>query len=383
MPFGRAIRDRFLLNPELAFLNNGSFGAMPRDILEVQNRLRLELEWEPVGFMFGAWLGGLREAMKPVAEFLGADADDCVFVENASSGVNAVLRSWELGPGDAILTTSHAYGAVRQALRYVCSRTGATLIEAEVPFPLSGPQDVLDAVDRAWADNVKLAVFDHISSATGLIYPVAELAERCRSRGALSVVDGAHVPGQISVELRTLGVDFWVGNLHKWLYAPKGCAVLYVAPEHRDRVHPVVISHGYGTGLAEEFDWVGTRDLTAWLAAPACVAWVESIGAEAIRHYNHDLRRDGAALIRDAWGTSAPVPDAMLGCLATLDPPCHIPADADQAAQVQRALFERHQIVVPVVPFGDRSWIRISAQIFNELDDYWRLAQAVGPDGVR
>ncbi len=372
-----------MLDPKLAFLNNGSFGAVPRDVFDAQERLRREAEWEPVGFLERAWFGGIREAMVPAAKFLGAPPEDCVFVENATAGVNAILRCWDFGPGDAILTTTHAYAAILQALRYVCSRTGATLIEADVPFPISGPDEVTAAIDAAWTDDVRMVVVDHISSATGLVYPIEQIIARCRARGALSMVDGAHVPGLLPVNLSTLGADFWVGNLHKWLYGPKGCAVLYVAPEHQERVHPVVISHGYGDGMAEEFDWVGTRDLSAWLAAPAAVRFMEDLGAKRVRDWTHGLRKRGAELIRQAWGTAAPVPDEMLAALATLDPPCHIPGDVDSARSVQAALLERHQIVVPVVPFGNKSWIRISAQIFNDEPDFRRLADAVGPEGVR
>lgn len=382
MTFGRPIRGQFLLDPELAFLNNGSFGAVPRAVFDTQERMRRELEWSPVRFMNRAIEGGLREAMTPAAQFLGARAEDCVFVENASAGVNAVLRSLDLGPGDVILTTTHAYGAVLQAIRYVCSRTGARLVEAQVPFPLSGPEALMAAVESAWTDEVRMAVFDHISSATGLVYPVADLVALCRERGALSLVDGAHVPGHVPVELSALGADFWVGNLHKWLFAPKGCAVLRVAPEHRERVHPLVISHGYRSGLAAEFDWIGTRDITAWLSAPASVEFLESLGTDGVREWNFDLRRRGSELIRDEWGTEAPVPDGMLAAMATLDPPFHIPGDISAARAVEDALMDRHKIAVPVVPFGDRSWIRISTQIFNDLDDYQRLARAIGREGV-
>ena len=383
MGFGMDMRDQFLLDPELAFLNNGSFGALPKEVLAYQNRIRREVEWEPIGFMRQAYDRGLRDAIQPVADLLGAAATDCVFVENATAGVNAVLRSWRFGPGDAILTTSHAYGAVLKTLRYVCSCTGASLIEVDIPFPIHSPEVVLEAVQDAWTDAVRMAVFDHISSATGLVYPVRQLVEACRSRGAVSLVDGAHVPGQLALDLDALGADFYVGNLHKWGYAPKGCAVLWVSPVHRELVHPVVISHGYGEGLAAEFDWVGTRDLSAWLSAPASVGFLQRLGAREVRDYNHGLRREGAALIAEAWGTESPAPESMLAALATLEPPCWIPSDVDSALEVERALYERHRIVVPVVPFGARSWIRISAQIFNTLEDYERLARAVGPEGVR
>ena len=377
------MRSQFLLDPELAFLNNGSFGAMPKEILEHQDRIRREAEWEPIGFMRRAYAGGLRDALRPVARILGGDSAHGVFVENATAGINAVLRSWDFGPGDAILTTTHTYGAVLQTLRYVCGRSGAALIEVEVPFPIDGPDAVVEAVEASWVDGIRMAVFDHISSATGLVYPIEALVRLCRDRGALSLVDGAHVPGQIHVDLSGLGADFYVGNLHKWLYAPKGCAVLFMASAHRERVHPVVISHGYGDGLAAEFDWVGTRDLSAWLSAPSAVRFLEALGPERVRGWNHGLRREGAALLCSTWGTQAPAPDQMLAALATLDPPCRIPGDVDSAAAVERALFARHKIVVPVVPFGDRSWIRISAQIFNDLEDYERLARAIGPEGVR
>lgn len=378
---GAAIRDLWTLDPQAAFLNHGSFGAAPRVVQQEQQRLRDALERQPVDFMMDS-MTALRGAIAPVELLLGADRGGLAFVDNATTGVNAVVRGLRLGPGDALLTTSHAYGAVTSTLRYCCDRSGAELIEVPVPFPIRDPQQVLDAVERALSERVKLAVVDHITSVTALVLPVAELVALCHDRGVPVLVDGAHVPGHLPVDLSALGADYWVGNGHKWLYTPKGCAFLYARPELRSELHPTVISHGYGAGWHAEFDWQGTRDPTAWLTAPRAVAFAEELGLDAVQRYGHELAHRAAELLSEAFGTPRPAPESMLASMATVQLPFDLP-DMGAAFALRSEVWRKHRVEAAFFPFGGRGWVRPCCPPYVVLEDVERLAAAIGPLGVR
>ena len=239
------------------------------------------------------------------------------------------------------MTTDHEYGAVTRSLQQLSDRFGVRNHRIRVPFPLQGTQDVLQAVRDQWPqERVRLAIFDHITSATGLVWPVAQLTELAHEHGAQVLIDGAHAPGQVPLDLGSLGADYWVGNCHKWLFAPKGCAVLSVARERRAALHPLVVSHGYGQGLTEEFDWVGTRDPTPWLAAEAALDFVRQQGGlDRIRAHNVALRRSGAQILEREVGLGASAPPSMLAALETrplpielgTDPPRAVPSDVGAA----------------------------------------------------
>jgi isopenicillin-N epimerase len=380
--YGLAARPLFRLDPDIAFLNHGSFGAVPIAVSEAQDALRREMERQPVQFMTRRNSGPrLRRAAAELAAFLGAEADDLVLVENATAGVNTVLRSLALRPGDAILVTDHAYGAVRNAVEHVCRRSGARLVEARLPFPPSGPEAVVEAVARALTPQVRLAVLDLVTSPTALVLPVAALAAVCREAGARVLVDAAHGPGMLDLDVPGLGADWVAGNAHKWLFAPRGAAFLWARKEAQRGLHPLVISHGYRQGLATEFDWVGTRDLTAWLSIPAAIAFYDAMGGGRIRAYNHALALEAAALIAGRWGTTVGGPPAMTGSMATIRLPGEWPATRKAAERIHDRLWEQHRIEVPVIPFAGALWVRISAQIYNSIEDYARLADAVPAPG--
>lgn len=381
--FGHELTSDFALMPGIDFLNNGSFGATPRVVLAAQDRLRERLEAQPVAFFVDELDGLLDTALARIAPLLGAEPDTLAFVDNATAGMMVLLDSAPLGPGDVILLTDHVYGAVRHAARHVAARAGATVVEVAVPFPLDEPAQVVDAVSRAWPDRVKLAVFDHITSPTGLILPIRELVALGHERGARVIVDGAHVPGHLDVDLTALGADGWVGNLHKWLFAPKSAAVLHVPREHQAGLHASVVSHGYGGGMRAELHWLGTRDPSPLLAAPAGLDYAESLGIDAIHTWQRGLREEAATFLTLAWGTRRPAPSSMLGALATLELPFHADGTPETALALRRRLWREHRIEVPIVAFGGRCWLRISAHVFNQLSDYERLAAAVTRDGLR
>lgn len=385
------LRTRWLLDPAVAFLNHGSFGACPIAVLDAQAALRARLERQPVQFLARDLEGLLDDARAALGAFLGADPDDLAFVPNATTGVNAVLRSLRLGPGDDLLTTDHAYGACRNTLAWVGERTGARVVVAAVPFPLDGPDAVSDAVLAAVTPRTRLALLDHVTSATGLVFPIARLIAALAERGIDTLVDGAHAPGMLPLDLRALGAAYYAGNCHKWLCAPKGAGFLHVRRDRQQGIHPTTISHGLTVARTDrsrfrlEFDWTGTTDPTAWLCVPEAIRHVGSFvpgGWDEIRSRNHALVLAARARVAAALGTALPCPDEMIGSLAALPFPDGSPEPPQSALYsdpAQDALLGRFGIEVPIYPWPapSRRFLRLSAHLYNTAADYERLAAAL------
>lgn len=379
------------LDPAVRFLNHGSFGATPRAVLAEQTRLREELEREPVAFLGRAIGGRIDAAREALATFLGAQTRDLVFVPNATTGVNAVLRSLALEPGDELLTTSHAYNACRNALEFAARARGASVRVAPLPFPIEGPALVIERVLEACTPRTRLCLLDHVTSPTGIVLPVLELARELRARGVLSLVDGAHAPGMLELDVPGVGADLYTGNLHKWVCAPKGAAFLWARPEHQAWLRPTVIGHGANAPTGErsryhqEFDWPGTDDPSAWLSVPSALRTLGELlpgGWPALRARNRELAHAARALLCERLDLVPPAPAAMLGSLATLILPGAPPPPTSspfEIAPLQRALFEQHGIEIPVWRFGSPpiALIRLSAQAYNDLDDYRALGEAL------
>jgi isopenicillin-N epimerase len=383
------------LDPTVTFLNHGSYGACPTPVLEAQQALRGRMEAEPVRFLTGDLRGLLDVACQAVAAFLGADPDGLAFVPNATTGVNTVLRSLRFAPGDELLTDDHEYNATINALRAAAARDGARVAIARIPFPIHDPREALDAILAAVTERTRLVLVSQITSPTALILPVRELVAELDRRGIDTLVDGAHAPGMVPVDLDALGAAYWTGNGHKWLCGPKGSAVLWVRADRRERIHPLVVSHGANEPLTDrtrfraEFDWTGTSDPTAFLALPRAIEWMGSVagggGWPEVMGANHALAIAGRDRIAAALGVDAPAPDSMLGSMAALP----VPGLSDDAAAeaLGRALEFEDGIQVPVGGWpvraawvGDRPdqvLIRISAQRYNESADYDRLAEAL------
>lgn len=367
---------RFQLDPTITFLNHGSFGAVPLELQEVQDRWRRRLEAEPVRFMVRELPGALGGAREACADFLGADPADLVFVRNATSGVAAVLQSFPLAEGDEILTTDHRYQAVRNAMSAVCARTGAEVREVSLPFPVESPEALHEAVVAAIGPRTRLLVLDWITSPTALVLPVHALVAEARARGVAVLVDGAHSPGQVEVDLEALGADFWVGNLHKWLCAPRGTALLHVSPRWQEQIHPPVVSHGWGQGLHAEFDWTGTDDPTGWLTAPAAVELHEAMGGAEHRDRGHALVRAGREALAAALEVELPHPDdpELFAMMATVP----LGLGAEVCWGLMERLLHRHRIEVPVVPWREEAWVRISGfPAYNRVEQYERLAEVL------
>jgi isopenicillin-N epimerase len=383
------VREHWTLDPDIVYLNHGAFGACPRPVLAAQSRFRAELESEPVRF-FGRLLESeLDAARETVAAWVRAKPENFAFVRNSTSGVSAVLRAAELGPGDAVLTTDHAYGACRNALDFIAEKSGAEVVVARIPLPLRDPGDVIERILDATTSKVKLALVDHVTSPTGLVFPIETIVSKLRERGIETLVDGAHAPGMLDLDVERIGAGYYVGNFHKWTCAPKGAAMLCVREDLQAGLHPSVISHGYGSRstrsqFLEEFDWIGSDDPSSWLAVPDAISFIGSLlpgGWPEVRSRNRALAREARRLLGEALGVEPPAPEGMIESLAALPIPDG-PAEAPISGYVEPlrvALLEKHRIEVPVFtwPTAPHRLIRISAHLYNSIGEYQRLAEAL------
>jgi len=374
-PFGHALLAEFNLEPETLYLNHGAFGATPKSVLAAEQAWRDRLERNPTRFFQEELPALLRHLAAEVARRFGGRGEDWVLVDNATAGVNAVIGSLRLAPGDELVTTSHVYGAVRQTLLYHAGRAGAVVREIPLPLPSVDDDAVVDAVAAALTPATRFAVFDHVTSPSATILPVARLARLCRERGIAVLIDGAHAPGMLPLDVPAIGADWYTGNAHKWLFAPKVCGLLWCAPQHQASLHPTAISHYLGQGMTAEFDWTGTRDVAPWLALEAAFDFFDRFGWAAVREHNHALAVEAGRLLAAALGTEVAAPPAMLGAMASVRLPIVAPdADRQGARALQSRLRERHRIEAPVLALGGHYWLRVSAQIYNERGDYERLA---------
>jgi isopenicillin-N epimerase len=386
--FGHAIRSEWPLDPDVTYLNHGTVGVTPRRILAAQQQVREEIERRPSQFLLRELTSivvgvprtdvpRMRQSATVVAEFLGARGEDLVFVDNATTGANAVLRSFPLEPGDEILVTDLGYGGVTQAATFAARERGATVRIAVTRYPVRSASELVEACAAAIGPRTRLAVIDHVTSQSALILPVAEIAARCHQRGVAVLVDGAHAPGAIPLDIRSLGADWYVANLHKWMWTPRSSGILWAPPERQQRLHPAVISWGLDQGFTAEFDLPGTRDPSAHLVAPAAIALMRELDVDAIREYNHSLAWRGARRLADRWGTLFDTPESLIGTMATVTMPERVGRTADDALRVRDRLLFEHRVEVQLHAWQDRLYVRISAQIYNTMDDIDRLADAV------
>ena len=393
-PFSAASPWRFA--PDLTFLNHGSFGACPTPVLDAQRALMDQLEANPVAFLGRSLDERLESARNSVAAFLNADPAGLVFVANATTGVSTVLRSLQFEPDDELLTTDHEYNATLNALAEVARTSGARVVVAHLPLEIESDEQVIESVLAAVTPRTRLALVSQITSPSGTILPIAALVRELDARGVDTIVDGAHAPGQIPLDLRTLGAAYWTGNGHKWLCGPKGSAVLVIREDRRARIRPLTISHGWNdprpdrARLRKEFDWTGTSDPTPALALPAAIEIVAALdlgGWPGVMAANHALALEGRDRIAATLGVRTSVPDALIGAMAIV--PLPMAASDDAAHALKMALIDEDQIEVPIVTWPvpaarpsplhppEAVVVRISAQRYNEPTDYGRLAVAL------
>jgi isopenicillin-N epimerase len=402
------LAHHWALDPAITFLNHGSFGACPPAVLEVQRVWRDRMEAEPVRFLGRDLNGRLATVRATLGGFVGADPDDLALVANATGAANAVIRSLRFEPGDDLITTDHEYNAVLNVLRHVAARDGARVIVVELPFPSISSNDVVERFLAAVTERTRFAVISHATSPTALVLPVERIVPALAERGIDTLVDGAHAPGMLALDLEAVGAAYYAGNLHKWVCAPKGAAFLHVRRDRQAGVRPATISHGLNAPIVErsrfrlEFDWQGTLDPTAWLAVPAALDFVGGLvagGWPAVIARNHELAVYGRDAVADALGDATlGSPAAMIGSMAALPLPLDGPLGGQAGGSspldtdpLQLVLYERFGVEVPIgawpVPAAEPTtsplrFIRISAALHNDEADIDRLVAALGELGA-
>jgi isopenicillin-N epimerase len=373
------MRDLFLLDPNVIFLNHGSFGACPRPVFEEYQCWQRELERQPVEFLGRRFGELMRQARSALGDFVGADADDLVYVTNATMGLNIVARSLELRPGDEVLATDHEYGALDRTWRFLCARRGAKYIRQPVSAPIRSAEEVIEALWSGVTDRTRVLFISHITSPTAITFPVKPLIDRARARGILTVVDGAHAPGQLDLNLRELGADFYSGNLHKWLMSPKGSAFLFARRERQGRVEPLVVSWGWEaeqpgpSRFVDEQEWTGTRDIAAFLSVPAAIQFQREHDWPRVRSDCHRLVQYARRRVSALTGLPPLTPDepgwfAQMSALPL--PPCDLDI-------LKLRMYAEFRIEIPVIHWNGRHFVRISIQGYNTQAEVERLLAAL------
>ncbi len=384
-------RHLWALDPEVDYLNHGSFGACPRAVLDQQQELRAEMEWEPIDFLHRRLEIRLDEARGSLGEFIGADPDDLAFVPNATAGVNSILRSLDFGPGDELLVTDHEYNACRNVINFVAERTGARVVAISIPFPIRSPEEAVESILDRVSPRTRILLIDHITSPSGLILPVDRIVREMEVRGIDCLVDGAHTAGMIPLDVTSLGAAYYTGNCHKWLCTPKGSAFLHVRRDRQQRIRPLIVSHGANSARRDrprfrlEFDWTGTMDPTPYLTIPTAIRHLGSVfpgGWPDLMARNRALALESRRILCPALGVEPPCPDSMIGTLASFALPDGDPAGAPLPLLIdplQDELRFRYRIEVPIsyFPQPPQRWLRISAQLYNSRSQYVRLAGAL------
>jgi isopenicillin-N epimerase len=379
------LRAEFGIDPQLAFLNHGSFGAMPRCVMEEQNEWRRRIEADSIEILGRRSSRLIDDAKGKIGQWLGMRASDFGLVTNATEGINCVLRSRKFSAGDELVTTTHVYNAVRQAMRYIAGKTGATYREIDVQLPVKSAGDIERAIVGAPSARTKLVVVDHITSPTALVFPIERILAACTERGIDVLIDGAHGPGMVPLNIEALGAAYYAGNLHKWTCGPKGSAFIWVRKDRQAEIHPLVVSHFFEQGLAKEFGWQGTRDISAWLSVPRALEFMAQIGWEKIMTHNHAMAAWAHQFLCARWTVEAisPLDGSLLGSMATV--PLPAPLDRlplEEVQKLQQSLHDRDRVEAPIMTWGGRNYVRPCCQIYNSAEDVHRLASAISVGAV-
>jgi isopenicillin-N epimerase len=388
-PGGESLRDLFLLRSDVIFLNHGSFGACPRQVFEAYQAWQLELQRQPVEFLGRRFPELMRTARASLALYVNAKPNDLVYVPNATTGLNIVARSLPLQPGDEVLSTDHEYGAIDRTWRFVCAKRGARYVNRPLPLPVESAGQVVETIWSGVTARTRVLSLSHITSPTALILPIQELVERARRAGIITVIDGAHVPGQIPLDLTALGADFYAGNLHKWLCSPPGSAFLHARRDVQHLLEPLVVSWGWqpenntllsldgidtpASPFVLEQEWQGTRDISAYLSVPVAIGFQAKHDWQRVRRECHELVRYTRQAIGEMTGLDQICPDSpeWYAQMAV------IPLPMCDAAQLKQRLYDEYRIEVPIITWGGREFVRVSVQAYNTAQDVEALVQAL------
>ena len=376
---GHDVKDHWMIEPNITYLNHGAFGALSIPVYNAAIAVRRYIEGQPARFLKDEVTQSLRDSASILAKYVGADGNDIVFVDNATTAINAVLRSLVLLPGDEVVTTNHSYGAVLKTLEFICERAGARIVFADIPYPLNDEAIILDAINNAITKRTKLVVVDHITSMSALPMPIKKIASQCGEKNIPILVDGAHAVGILDIDLNNLGVNWYAGNCHKWLGAPRGCGFLWTKEFNQRLVRPTTISHYISDGYLPAFDWPGSKDFTPYLCVAAAIKFRKKFGENKIRKHCHSTIWDGLNILKDAFKTELGASEALTTYMGNIHYPIKIKADKKNAEILRKSLRDKHNIEIDVKAINGKLWIRNSAYLYNNLDDFKRLAMAIKP----
>jgi isopenicillin-N epimerase len=370
------IRSLWGLDYSKLIVNHGSYGATPLEVLAAQDDWRRRMEASPTLFMATELPAAIRKAADAVGAAIGARGEDIALVDNSTAAINAILGSIPFAPGDEILVNDHTYGAVLKTARHIAARTGAVIVTAKLPFPDPTAETLIAAHLDAVTPRTRLAIVDHITSPSALVMPLATMVAAFRDAGVPVLVDGAHGPGHVPLDMAAIGADYYVGNGHKWWMGAKGAGFLWAAPQHQAGLHPTIISHGYGSGFLAEFDWTGTRDWSAALALSNAIAFHNRLGGTALMDSNRALARAAAEKLAARFATRTASPADLEGAMSLVELPFGGPA-TDERALALRHMFYDLGCDIPIHMLAGTIWLRLSAQAYNLSSDYDRLGDLV------
>ncbi|WP_395054920.1 aminotransferase class V-fold PLP-dependent enzyme [Flavobacterium sp.] len=373
------MKSQFLLDESITFLNHGSFGACPKPILEEYQRLQLEQESDPVHFMQKKLPVYLKEAKKPLAKFIGCNVEDFFFTPNPTVAVNTIMRSLKLNEDDEILTTNHEYGAMDRTWHFYCKKVGANYVRQEISLPVTSKESLLDQFLKGCTSKTKIIFINQISSATGLLFPVKEICDKARALGIITIVDGAHVPGHIDLNIEQMNPDYYTGTLHKWMLAPKGSSFLYVKKELQNSIEPLVVSWGYESVFPSDsqfldyHEYQGTNDYTAFLTTPKVIEFLENNNWKEKSKVCRKIVLENYKRFCDLLNTEpiCPITEEFLGQMAS------IPVKTKNGIELKNVLYDKYKIQIPVMPLNDRFYIRFSINVYNSEEDLEILYQAI------
>lgn len=378
MKYGKTILDKWYLDKNITYLNHGSFGATPVEVILQGRKIEEEMESELISFFTDKYPVYYKNSIKKICDFLNLKPENTALVENATTGINNILNSIEflINKGDKILITNHTYPAIKNTLDYFCKRNEVKIEILDIPLPYSD-DEFLTKLTKVNYDKVKIAILDHISSATAIVFPIKKAIKILQKNNVISIIDGAHAPGMINPQIEELNCDFYTGNMHKWAFAQKGAALLWANKKWHQILHPNTISHYYLKGFPMEFEWIGTRNPVSWFSLPKAIDFYYDNGNDEIKNYNHNLILESGKMINDYFGNEQLVPDENIGSIFTIKYSKNINHTKENVELLRKLLLEKFNIEVMFLLFENQIYFRISSQIYNEPNDYEKLLIAL------